>query len=89
MITSPIGFGQDFFDRRRSVKSADRQVITAAEELLEPLARIRVMAQSLEDGLVEDYHGCYRAMRLEVEGLTVLVQQLADTTREFCKTLKI
>lgn len=85
MMTSVRGLAEIASDRPQSIASAGSQIVTAAEKLVEPLARIRAIAQSLEDGLVEDRHACYRKMGLEVDRLTVLVEQLAETTRQLAR----
>jgi signal transduction histidine kinase len=68
--------------RERELEEARRQLVTwVSHDLRTPLAGLRAMAEALEDGVVDDPPRYHRQMRVEVERLTGMVDDLFELSR--------
>ncbi|MEP6852968.1 MAG: HAMP domain-containing sensor histidine kinase [bacterium] len=69
-------------DRERSLERSRRELIAwVSHDLRTPLAGLRAMAEALEDGLVENPERYYKQIRLEVDTLTEMVDDLFQLSR--------
>ncbi|MDQ6938163.1 MAG: HAMP domain-containing histidine kinase, partial [Actinomycetota bacterium] len=69
-------------DRERSLERSRRELIAwVSHDLRTPLAGLRAMAEALEDGLVETPERYYKQIRLEVDTLTEMVDDLFQLSR--------
>ncbi|MEV6867859.1 HAMP domain-containing sensor histidine kinase [Streptosporangium subroseum] len=80
-------------ERERSLESARRELVAwVSHDLRTPLAGMRAMAEALEDGVVADpetvsrYH---RQIRLEVDRLSGMVDDLFELSRIHAGTLRL
>ncbi|MEV0975159.1 sensor histidine kinase [Microtetraspora glauca] len=80
-------------ERERALESARRELVAwVSHDLRTPLAGLRAMAESLEDGVVDDpetarrYHA---QMRLEVDRLSGMVDDLFELSRIHAGSLKL
>ncbi|MGC5009855.1 sensor histidine kinase [Streptosporangium sp. DT93] len=80
-------------ERERALESARRELVTwVSHDLRTPLAGMRAMAEALEDGVVSDsgtvvrYH---RQIRLEVDRLSGMVDDLFELSRIHAGTLRL
>jgi signal transduction histidine kinase len=79
--------------RERQVERSRRELVAwVSHDLRTPLAGLRAMAEALEDGVVDDpvtvvdYH---RRIRVEVDGMTRLVDDLFELSRISAGTLRL
>jgi signal transduction histidine kinase len=80
-------------ERERALESARRELVAwVSHDLRTPLAGMRAMAEALEDGVVDDpatvrrYH---TQIRLEVDRLSAMVDDLFELSRIHAGTLKL
>ncbi|WP_440069632.1 sensor histidine kinase [Streptosporangium sp. OZ121] len=80
-------------ERERALESARRELVAwVSHDLRTPLAGMRAMAEALEDGVVADpetvgrYH---RQIRLEVDRLSAMVDDLFELSRIHAGTLRL
>lgn len=68
--------------RERALESSRRELIAwISHDLRTPLAGLRAMAESLEDGVAEDPARYHRRIRTEVDRLTGMVDDLFELSR--------
>ncbi len=76
--------------RERATEASRRQLVAwISHDLRTPLARLRVMIESLEDGVVADPARYYAAIRTDAELLTHMVDELFDLSRIQAGTLHL
>lgn len=76
--------------RERAAEASRRQLVAwISHDLRTPLARLRVMTESLEDGVVADPARYYAAIRTDAELLTHMVDELFDLSRIQAGTLHL
>ena len=69
-------------DRERSLENSRRELIAwVSHDLRTPLAGLRAMAEALEDGLVETPERYYKQIRVDVDTLTEMVDDLFELSR--------
>jgi len=69
-------------ERERLLESGRRDLVAwVSHDLRTPLAGLRAMAESLEDGVADDPARYYRQMRVEVDRLSALVDDLFELSR--------
>jgi len=75
----------DSRERERALDTSRRELVAwVSHDLRTPLAGIRAMAEALEDGVVDDaetVHRYHHSMRVEVDRLTGLVDDLFELSR--------
>jgi signal transduction histidine kinase len=76
--------------RERALESSRRELIAwISHDLRTPLAGLRAMAESLEDGVAEDPARYHRRIRTEVDRLTGMVDDLFELSRIHAGTLTL
>jgi signal transduction histidine kinase len=84
---------QESMERERALERSRRELVAwVSHDLRTPLAGIRAMAEALEDGVVEDAETVaryYHSMRLEVDRLASLVDDLFELSRINSGTLQL
>ena len=79
--------------RERALEGARRELVTwVSHDLRTPLAGMRAMAEALEDGVVDDHdtmHRYHRQIRLEVDRLSEMVDDLFELSRIHAGTLRL
>jgi len=77
--------------RREAQVEASRRDLVAwvSHDLRTPLAGLRAMAEALEDGVAEDPARYHRQMRIEVDRLSTLVEDLFELSRINAGTLQL
>lgn len=76
--------------RERAAEASRRQLVAwISHDLRTPLARLRVMTESLEDGVVADPPRYYAAIHADVDILTHMVDELFDLSRIQAGTLHL
>ena len=69
-------------ERERGLENARRELIAwVSHDLRTPLAGLRAMAEALEDGLVETPERYYKQIRVDVDTLTEMVDDLFELSR--------
>jgi signal transduction histidine kinase len=69
-------------ERERSLENSRRELIAwVSHDLRTPLAGMRAMAEALEDGLVETPERYYKQIRVDVDTLTEMVDDLFELSR--------
>ena len=69
-------------ERDRRVEASRRDLVAGvSHDLRTPLAGLRAMAEALEDGLADDADRYHRQIRVEVERLSLLVDDLFELSR--------
>jgi signal transduction histidine kinase len=69
-------------ERERLLESGRRDLVAwVSHDLRSPLAALRAMAESLEDGVAEDPARYHRQIRVEVDRLSALVDDLFELSR--------
>ena len=69
-------------ERERSLENSRRELIAwVSHDLRTPLAGLRAMAEALEDGLVETPERYYKQIRVDVDTLTEMVDDLFELSR--------
>lgn len=69
-------------ERERGLENARRELIAwVSHDLRTPLAGLRAMAEALEDGLVETPERYYKQIRVDVDTLTEMVEDLFELSR--------
>jgi signal transduction histidine kinase len=80
-------------ERERALESARRELVTwVSHDLRTPLAGMRAMAEALEDGVVADdatVRRYYAQIRLEVDRLSEMVDDLFELSRIHAGTLRL
>jgi signal transduction histidine kinase len=84
---------QESMERERALERSRRELVAwVSHDLRTPLAGIRAMAEALEDGVVNDSETVaryYQSMRLEVDRLAALVDDLFELSRINSGTLQL
>lgn len=76
--------------RERALEQSRRQLVAwVSHDLRTPLAGLRAMAESLEDGLAADPPRYHKQMRAEAERLAVMVDDLFELSRIHSGTLHL
>lgn len=76
--------------RERAAEDSRRQLVAwISHDLRTPLARLRVMTESLEDGVVVDPPRYYVGIRADVDRLTYMVDELFELSRIQAGTLRL
>jgi len=69
-------------ERERAMEASRRELVAwVSHDLRTPLAGLRAMSEALEDGVVESPEIYYKQIRVEVERLTNMVNDLFDLSR--------
>lgn len=69
-------------ERERMLESARRELVAwVSHDLRTPLAGLRAVAEALEDGVVEDPHLSYKQIRMSVDRLSLMVDDLFELSR--------
>src|SRR5204863_5714771 len=69
-------------ERERRVEASRRELVAGvSHDLRTPLAALRAMAEALEDGIAVDPVRYHRQIRIEVERLSQLVDDLFELSR--------
>jgi len=69
-------------DRERALESSRRELVAwVSHDLRTPLAGLRAMAEALEDGVVDDPERYHKQIRLEVDRLAGMVDDLFELSR--------
>jgi signal transduction histidine kinase len=69
-------------NREQALESSRRELVTwVSHDLRTPLAGLRAMAEALEDGLVETPERYYKQIRVDVDTLTEMVDDLFELSR--------
>jgi len=77
-------------ERERALEASRRDLVAwVSHDLRTPLAGLRAMAEALEDGMVDDPGRYHRQMRLEVDRLAGLVDDLFELARIHAGSLKL
>ncbi len=77
-------------DRERALEQSRRQLVAwVSHDLRTPLARLRAMAEALEDGLAADPPRYHRQIRGEAERLAAMVDDLFELSRIQSGTLQL
>jgi len=77
-------------ERERLVEADRRNLVSwVSHDLRTPLAGLRAMAEALEDGVAEDPRRYHRQMRVEVDRLAALVDDLFELSRIQSGTLAL
>jgi signal transduction histidine kinase len=77
-------------ERERALESSRRDLVAwVSHDLRTPLAGLRAMAEALEDGMVDEPGRYHRQMRLEVDRLAGLVDDLFELARIHAGSLKL
>jgi signal transduction histidine kinase len=72
----------DAHRRERALESSRRELVTwVSHDLRTPLAGLRAMAEALEDGVADDPARYHRQMRIEVDRLSAMVDDLFELSR--------
>jgi signal transduction histidine kinase len=76
--------------RERTAEASRRRLVAwISHDLRTPLARLRAMTESLEDGVVADPARYYSAIHADVDTLTHMVDELFDLSRIQAGTLQL
>lgn len=77
--------------RREQAAETSRRRLVAwiSHDLRSPLARLRILAESLEDGVADDIQGSCRKIRADTERLTGMVDDLFELSRIQAGTLRL
>lgn len=77
-------------DRERALEASRRELVAwVSHDLRTPLAGMRAMAEALEDGLAADPMRYHRQIRLEVDRLAAMVDDLFELSRIHAGTLQL
>jgi signal transduction histidine kinase len=77
-------------DRERALEQSRRQLVAwVSHDLRTPLARLRAMAEALEDGLAADPPRYHKQIRAEAERLAAMVDDLFELSRIQSGTLSL
>lgn len=77
-------------EREHMLEASRRELITwVSHDLRTPLAGLRAMAEALEDGVADDPDRYHKQMRVEVERLSTLVDDLFELSRITSGTLPL
>lgn len=77
-------------ERERQMESSRRQLVAwVSHDLRTPLAGLRAMAESLEDGIATDIGRYHRQIRTEVTMLSTMVDDLFELSRIESGTLRL
>jgi signal transduction histidine kinase len=69
-------------ERERALENSRRELISwVSHDLRTPLAGLRAMAESLEDGVVESPERYYKLIRADVDTLTEMVEDIFELSR--------
>jgi signal transduction histidine kinase len=69
-------------ERERTLESARRELVAwVSHDLRTPLAGLRAVAEALEDGVVDDPHVSYKQIRMSVDRLSTMVDDLFELSR--------
>lgn len=69
-------------DRERTLESSRRELVAwVSHDLRTPLAGLRAMAEALEDGLAANPERYYKQIRIEVDRLAAMVDDLFEISR--------
>ncbi|GAA3361840.1 sensor histidine kinase [Saccharopolyspora gregorii] len=77
-------------NREQAVEASRRQLVAwISHDLRSPLARLRAMTESLEDGVADDVPGYHRKIRADADRLTGMVDDLFELSQLQAGTLRL
>jgi signal transduction histidine kinase len=75
-------------ERERTLEASRRELVAwVSHDLRTPLAGLRAMAEALEDGVVDDPHRYHKQIRVEVQRLAGMVNDLFELSRLHAGTM--